>query len=463
MSSTFGGLSTALSGLYAQRRGLEVVGQNIANVNTDGYARQKLVLSSVGAPVQPAVYAIGDPAGGGVQVDAVKRMRDDFLESRAQEEHATSSYLSGMEEIYAKIEQVINEPSDTGIQSQLSAFWSSWEHLSNNPGDSAARSGLLESGTTLAESIGTSYDNISSLWESSRAEFDTFVSEINTTAQNVAELNAAIVRSKQSGVAGNELMDARDLAVLHLGELTGAVFRANENGSVDVTINGSSLVNGAYARQLVSYGARQLVDQSVNPVGVRWSDNQASMSLTSGSIGATSQTLNSVLPTMTGALDDVASMLAQTVNDQHKLGYDLTGTLGLDFFTGNTAATIAVAITTTDQVAASGVAPTPPATSSLDGSNASAIASFAISKTGTDALYQQIVVDLGIASQTVSKRSEIQTAIVEDADAGRLAQSGVSVDEEMTNMIAYQRAYEAAAKVMSTINTTFDSLIGILR
>ncbi|MBN1172009.1 MAG: flagellar hook-associated protein FlgK [Micromonosporaceae bacterium] len=454
MSSTFGGLSTALSSLYAQRRGLEVTAQNVANVNTEGYNRQRVGLASVGAPIQPALFAVGDPAAGGVRVNEVKRLRDEFLESRAQGEHATSKYLDGVEQIYSKIEQIINEPSDIGLQSQMSEFWSAWENLSNEPGDIAARAELLQRGVTLTDSLGTSYSNIASLWEASRAEFDAHVEDINTTARNIAELNEAIIRAHQSGVAGNELRDRRDLLVLHLSEVAGAISRPADYGSVDVTINGSSLVNGAHARQLVAVGATQLAEQGTDPVGIRWADNGAGMTVTTGSLAAAYTTLNSMLPTMTGQLDNVASVLATTVNAQHRLGYDLNGAAGGDFFTGTTAQTIGLTFTDTNLIAAASIAGT-----SLDGNNASAIFGISTTVTGPDATYQKLIVDLGIASQSTTQRASIQTAIVADADSARLAQSGVSLDEEMTNLMAYQRAYEAASKVISTLDSVLETLI----
>lgn len=463
MSGSFGGLSTALSSLYAQRRGLEVAGQNIANANTEGYSRQRLGLISMGAPVRPAIFAVGDPTAGGVRTAELTRMRDEFLEARARAEHSSDSFLTNKKEIFAKIEQVVGEPSDTGIQSQFSEYWAAWHSLTNRPGDASARAELLQRGTTLTDSIRSAYTSVTSLWDSTRDQIGAYVTEINTNSDTIAQLNEAIVRTKQAGMPANELADQRDLAVQRLGELTGGQAMLRVDGSVDVLVNGSSLVNGTNARHLEAYGATRLVDQAGDPVGLRWTDTGADASIPSGSLAAGLESLTTTLIGVAASLDDVAANLATSVNTQHAAGFDLLGAAGGDFFSGTTAATIEVAITDPDLVAAAGLAPTPPDLSSLDAQNADAIAALATTTTGPDARYRKFVVDLGIQAQSINRRAEIQTAITEDADSARISQSGVSLDEEMTSMITYQRAYEAAAKVMSTIDGTLDTLINSLK
>jgi flagellar hook-associated protein 1 FlgK len=468
MGSTFSGISAALSSLYAQRRGLEVTAQNIANANTDGFSRQRLGLASVGAPSRPAIFAVGEPTGNGVATTDLTRMRDEFLEDRGRAERSTGQYLNGKQEIYSKVEGAIGEPSDTGLQSQFSEFWSAWDALANRPGDAAARAELLQRGTTLADSLQGTYDSVASLWDSTREQLDAYVTEVNTVAATVGELNESVVRTKQAGLPGNELADQRDLAVLRLAELTGGQALTKYDGSVDVLVNGSSLVAGSEVRTLVVSGAGELPNQAADPVTLTWSDTGAVASIPEGSVAATLEALTTILPGVTVSLDGVADSLATTVNTQHRLGFDLNGVAGDDFFVTPatppvTATTLRVAITDPLLVAASSFAPVAPATTTLDGSNADAIARIATSVTGPDTTYRQFVVDLGIQAQSANRRAEIQNAISAAADAARTAQSGVNLDEEMTNLLTYQRAYEAASKVISVIDATLETLITGLR
>jgi flagellar hook-associated protein 1 FlgK len=169
-------------------------------------------------------------------------------------------------------------------------------------------------------------------------------------------------------------------------------------------------------------------------------------------------TLGGTVPHYAAELDAVAASLAGTVNAQHATGYDLAGNPGGTFFTGSTAATIAVAVTDPAKVAAAG---TPGG--NLDGGNADAMAALTTAAGGADLRYRQVVADLGTAAHTVNQRASIQAALTNQADAAVATYSGVSLDEEMTNMLTYQRAYQAAARVMSTVDSVLDTLINLRR
>ncbi len=459
--STFSGLNTALSALQAQRRGLDVTGQNIANANTDGYSRQRLNLQATGGSVMPAVYSVDNGSSGGVEVHDVSRVQDAFLEAQARAEHAQGAYLTDQKQTYLRLEQAFGEPSDTGIQSEFSGLWSSMHDLANNPGDIASRTQVLDRATELSSGLHTAYDSINSFWSTTRAQLDTTASDINTTADTVAQLNQAVLRSTASGQPANELADQRDNAVRKLAELAGATASVQADGSVSVYLGGSNLVNGAISRHVQSTGALLLGNVGTSPVGLQWADNSAPVTVGGGSVASALYTMNTLIPGQTGVLDGVAANLATSVNTVHQAGYDLNGNPGQPLFTGTTAATLTVAITDPRQVAASAVAPAPgpPVVGNLDGSNADALAGIATLGTGPDVAYRKMITDLGVASEAATRKSDIQTTVTSDIDSARTSQSGVSLDEEMTNMLSYQRAYEAAGRVLSTIDSTLDTLI----
>lgn len=453
--SSFSGLSIALSALYSQRRGLDVTGQNIANSNTEGYSRQRVDLQSVGGPITPAMWSTWRGGGAGVTVSDIQRLQDAFLEARGRTEHMQGAYLDDQSRVQAAIEQVFGEPSDTGLQSQLATFWASWHDVSNRPGDAAAREQLLQQGATVADTLRDTDTALRSLWTSTREQYDNLVSETNRAAASVAELNTAIVRMTQSGLPTADLADQRDLLTMRLAELTGATASPRENGAVDIFLAGSALVSGSSFRQLQTAGAGRLADQSVDPVRLQWADTGSAASAPSGQIASALYTLGTAVPDTVTRLDQVAATLASTVNTQHALGFDLTGAAGLPFYSGTTAEMISVAITDYRQIAASAVAG-----QDLNGDNADTMAGLA---SATDDLYRQLVVDVGVATQNAERRAEIQTVITRSVDDARSAESGVNLDEEMTNMLQYQRAYEAAAKVVTSIDTLFDSLLQMVR
>jgi flagellar hook-associated protein 1 FlgK len=462
VSSTFSGISTALSALYAQRRGLDVTGQNIANVNTEGYSRQRLDLNEVNNTQVPAIFSTSDGIGQGVDVGAVQRLRDSFLEARGRSEHASNSFAGAQKTSLATIEQSFNEPSDTGIQSQMSDVWNAFHDVSLRPGDQAARRALLERSSTLAAGLNDVSSALDEQWSTTREQTKVNVADINNIATEVAKYNESIVLATASGNPTNELQDKRDMAIMKLSEFTGATTRAHDNGAVDVMIGGSPLVYGNKIRPLEATGGLTLASQSSQPVEIHWADTGAKVSLQSGLLAANLETLNRTIPTYTDGIDAVANSLATAVNTQHQAGFDATGAAGGPLFVstdGTTpvkAATIAVAFTDTTKLAASGQAS---ATGNNDGSNADALAAIGKQITGPVTDYRSLVVDLGVASQSAIRRAAIQDVVTNDVDSARDSEAGVNLDEEMTNLMSYQRAYEAAAKVMATINSVLDTLI----
>ena len=467
--STFSGLNGALSALYAQRRGMDVTGQNIANANTDGYSRQRVDLQGVGGSPVPAMYATADASTGGVTVSSVTRVQDAFLEARGRYEHAQNSYLGDQNRVFTEVQQAFNEPSDKGVQSQLTDLWSSWHDLANNPGDAAVRTQVLARATTLADTLHSTHNALGSLFTTTREQLDAYATDINTTASAVARLNQAVVQATNAGLPSNDLADQRDKLVMHLSEAAGATAMAQDDGSVSVFLSGSSLVHGNTARQVGVTGVGRLEDVGTVPAGtpavsLNWTDGAGAVGMQSGQLASVLQTLNTILPHYATQLDGVAANLASAVNTQHAAGFEKYGAPGVpNFFAASgggpvTAANIIVAITDPQVIAAASTAPAVGA-GTLDGDNADAIAQIGKSTTGPDQQYRQLIADLGVAGQTADRQAGIQSALTDGVDSAREAQSGVNVDEEMTNLISYQRAYQAAARVLNTIDATLDTLI----
>jgi len=461
--STFTGLSTALSSLYAQRQGMDITGQNIANANTDGYSRQRVDLEAVGGSPVPAMYSVSTGAGQGVTIQGVERVQDSFLEARGRVEHAQNSYLADQNQMYTEVQQALNEPSDTGVQSQLSDMWSSWHDLANSPGDSAVRTQVLARATTLTDTLHSTSQSFASLFQTTREQVDSYVTDINTTATQVASLNQAVVRATNAGLPSNELADQRDKLVMHLAEAAGATALPLKDGSVSVYLGGSNLVYGANARQISASGAQRLADIGTSPVTVSWTDNGGAVSTQSGTLTSMTQTLNTVIPHYSSQLDGVAANLASAVNAAHVAGYDKAGNPGTNFFVSSdggpvTASTITVGIANPDLVAAA-TTTAGAGGGTLDGGNADAIAAISSSAGGPDHVYRQMIADLGVAGQAADRQATIQSSLTGAVDSARQAQSGVNLDEEMTNLISFQRAFEAASKVINTVDSSLDTII----
>src|SRR3954462_12476480 len=179
MASTFGGINTALTSLYAQRRGLDVTGQNIANASTEGYTRQRVQMQAQTGSLNPGVYSTTDAVGGGVTVSAVERNRNAYLDERGRTEHANSAYLSTQKSSYNAIEDVFAEPSDTALQSRLHDMWDGWNDVANNWQDPSTRSALLERSHTVAVTLNDAHTSLSNQFDALHGGMDSHVDQVN--------------------------------------------------------------------------------------------------------------------------------------------------------------------------------------------------------------------------------------------------------------------------------------------
>jgi flagellar hook-associated protein 1 FlgK len=264
--STFSGLTRATTALWAAQRGLDVTGQNVANVNTAGYSRQRVELQSVNGATVPAIHSLGDGIGSGVDSDTVIRIRDAFLEARARTESAVTARLTVEADALTGVERAFREPGDTGIQSMLADVWAGWSDVANNPQELAARSQVIERMETLAAGIRTTASTLDQQWSDTHDALSTLVTDVNSTAQSIADLNQKIKLATLSGQSSNELADKRDALVLTLSQRIGATARAGENGVVDVLVSGTTLVSGNSALQLELTGATKMGEVTSDPL-----------------------------------------------------------------------------------------------------------------------------------------------------------------------------------------------------
>ena len=455
--SGFSSLNTATTALRAQQRAVDVTGQNVANVNTDGYTRQRAELQSIGANAVPAIYAVSNSVGNGVTADQVTRIRDAFLEGRAQLEHATTARLTVESDALSQIEDAFREPSSTGIQSMMSDMWSGFDAVANAPDNLAARSQLLERASTLASGVRTTAATLNQQWNSTSESLKALVADVNAAAGSIAKLNTAIRTATQAGLPVNELSDQRDKLVLSLSDKIGATSTTGDFGTVTVVVGGTTLVSGSSVLALRVAGSTSAATATTDPPRIVTSPGNSTLRV-DGTAAGQLTALGASIPTYLGKLDDFAISLATAVNTQHVSGTDLDGATGGALFGSTdgaplTAATLGVLITDGRKVAAASTV-----TASLDNSNADALSQVGTAS-GLDASYRQVITALGVESSVSSRNVGIQAVITSQVDNDRESVSGVSLDEEMTNMLAFQHGYQAAARMVTTIDEMLDVLI----
>jgi flagellar hook-associated protein 1 FlgK len=465
--STFSGLNTASTALWAAQRGMDVTGQNIANVNTAGYTRQRVEQAAVNGNTAPAVHSVGDGIGSGVDSRTVTRIRDAFLEARGRLEASTTARLTVESQAYGQVEQALREPGPTGVQSMLSDVWTGFSAVANNPLDTAARGQVVERLQTLAAGIRTAAAGLETQWEDTRASLGTMVADANATLGSIADLNQKIRLGTLSGTPVNELSDQRDVLVSSLARQFGATATAREDGSLDVSVGGTTLVTGDSVTRLALAGSTALGGVAGDPPRLVTAPGDTTLSpggTAQGQLGV----LTRIVPEYRGGLDSLARGLATALNTAHAAGLDLDGAAGAPLL-GNgpgtgavdpatvTAANLTVRVTDPRRLAAAGPAPGGGVTA--NGNNADAMYRLSLQPAGVDATYRGLVVGLGVQSAVTSRDLEVQTVVRDQVDAARDAVSGVSLDEEMTHMISYQHAYSAAARMVTAIDEALNTLI----
>jgi flagellar hook-associated protein 1 FlgK len=440
--STFGGIEQASGALDAARYGLNVVSQNIANADTPGYTRQAAQQVSVGDMAGvPSLYSrrAGD---GGVSITGTARLNDPIVDARARAEHARGALADTTANSLAAIENVFPEPSDNGLSEQLNDFWNSWSAVANDPGSTAPRTVLLQRAATVASTLNAMSTSLGDVATSTAESLGQDVGAANSAAGQLALLNGQIAVASASGANANTLLDQRDVLLGRLSTLVGGVATINANGSADVSVAGQSLVSGSSTTGLTVTGTNQVT------VGA------TAVTLVGGSAAAEVLALTTTIPAYQAQLDAVANALASTVNGAQGAGYDLAGNPGGPLFAGSGASAVAVAITDPAALAASGMPG-----GNLDGSNALSLAGLGNVAGGPDRAYATLVGSIGSASALAEQQQITQSAVTTSVDAMRTSVSGVNYDEEVSNMLTFQHAYNASARVLTTLDGMLDTLI----
>lgn len=459
MVGSFGSISSALSALRYNQVALDVASTNIANASTDGYVRRRVVGESVGQAA-PAMWSRYEGHGDGVAVGEVRRLVDPLLDARVRREHATLSYLDTTQAVLGRVEEGIGEPGPNGVHAAMLEFANTWQDLSLNPSGDAARQQVIGRAETLAQALRVQVANVAGEESDQRVHLLNVVSEVNTAAAGVADLNHQILTTEQNGADAGTLRDRRDALALQLADLTGAVTTVRPDGQFDVAVGGQALVQGRQTGVLaVATGVTPTGDADGAPITFRIDAAGGSATVPTGAagpggeLGAITELLTTTLPGFRTGLDSVAAELAAAVNAQHALGFDRTGAAGGEFFTFDPAvgaASLRVALTHIDQVAASGVPG-----GGLDGGNADKL-----SGVGDHAdIYQRLVNGFGTQVASVQRQTANQGALAGSLDDAWEQQAGVNLDEETVNMITAQRAYEAAARMLTTLDQVLDTLI----
>src|SRR5580704_5701677 len=425
------GLQTALSGLEAAQAAIDTTGQNIANASTPGYSRQRVNLTERSQLTIPALSSYtgdGSQFGTGVDITSITRIRDTFLDSQYRAQNTTENGDSTSSTILGQVQAGLAEASSTtGLSHALDQFFTDWSTLGASPGNAGAQQAVMCDGANVADQLNTLSGQLTTLQSQVTSQYNTLTDPstgaVANDANQIAQLNGQIAQAQSAGINANALEDQRDNVIDDLSQYSNVNVTTQSNGMVNVSFG-----NAAIAAQNGTADGTPLV----NGTSVDLTDNltDSNLSGSGGTLGsllglydATTQT--GQIATYSSTLDTVANQLATTVNSAIS-GADAAGATAPPFFTGTTAATIAV------NPAVTASATSPPYTEAE--ANAVANLSGGTAQQSYNAFVTQVGSDVSSAQNAQTTSQSLLTAISNQ----RQSISGVSLDEEMTNLIQYQ-------------------------
>lgn len=452
-------LRTARDALAAQSYGLGVTGQNVANVNTEGYVRRRALLQP-----QP----LGSQDFGTVQIKGLQRLSDQYTEQRHYAALGLSSSAAESDKQLGHLEGLFELTSGTGIGNSLGQLFSSFSMLTADPSDLAVRSQILQQADHFASALNSTAAALSSFKAELPSEAKAITTEVNGLTSDLAKLNAQITSAENAGHDASDLKDERDRQILKLSTLVDVRTFTNNQGLLVIQGSGTTLVEGDIARRLdiglAPGGTLQIL--SVNSSGAT---ADVSRFLTGGRLAAIRDLHDVHTTEVMDRLDNFAFEVASEINSVHAAGYDLDGASGnflFDVSSGpsNAARTLRVDPTIQGQprmIAAAALSPATPG----DGGNALALAQlsdarFALGGTRTPSeSYGDLIADVGTRKARAAQDSLMRESMTAQVYTMRESVSGVNLDEEMISLTKFQRAFEAASRVLNTADELLERLL----
>lgn len=543
MSGLFGTLNIGKSGLFASQKAVNVTSHNISNANTEGYSRQRVNLVTT----RPETTSASDAGqiGTGVKVDTVTRVRDNFLDYQVRVELATKGQYDIQDEYLTQVENVMNEPSDTGVSTLLGKFYSSWQSLSKQADTTSAKTLVAQQSKALTDELNHTYTEFQSLKANAQSNIKDSVSEINNILNQVSSLNQEIMQVKIAGQEPNDLMDSRDKLLDELSSNFGISIDKKNFDAVDVSADGGTdnfiQTLNPDSEYRLSY-VTNIVDNTDGTYDVTYYKNGDPNASTTETLTMSATEYNSlnkgrVLLTsednsgpskvfspssgelcgyaqvqtyIDGYVDELnkfSKALAFSVNEL----FTNNNTGSIDFFVNSSGGTetdinagnitVNQSIMSDSSLITAGISST---SGTGDGNRALAIADLKdvnlmvqnITDTTTraqfisdcggmvqdttnfgglyvlksttggiclDDYFNNTIDKVGVQAQQASRMVTNQETLLTGFKESRNSVSGVSLDEETVNLITYQRAYQANAKIISTVDELLDVVINGLK
>lgn len=474
MAKIIGMMDIGKRSMMNSKAALHTVGHNIANKETEGFTRQRVELQT-NTPHGTGKLRMGT----GAKPVNVTRVNNPHLERQIAQEKSQLGFLDGQADAMIRVEQVYNEQLVEGLNSSISKFFNAARELTANPENMAVRTHMAESASFMAKDFRRVNQSLQDIRRDLDERAKVEVYEINEITREVASLNEKIQAVELSGANANDERDRRDLLIKKLGEKINIRWAEGKGGQVTITAgNTAVLVSGYESKELSVAATPARGSKSEGGVDIFYKPSDKAQpiaitgQITKGSLGGALSIRDDFINELLTGLDDMAYTLSQNVNDLHRMGYNAYSHTGLNFFKPpvlpeGAASRMEVNRDILDDVARIAVAGQPGAPG--DNRIANAISDLQAKKimgggaAGIDEFYHSLVGRVGVVTERIENEHETQSNMLKQLSNIRESISGVSLDEETTKMIEYQKSFDASAQLIRAADEMLDTILSLKR
>ncbi|MDP4172807.1 MAG: flagellar hook-associated protein FlgK [Bacteroidota bacterium] len=450
-------------GVY--QRALDATSHNVANASNPDYTRSKVILAT-----ERAEPIAGGEWGSGVKVQDIQRIRMSLLDSQTRLYNSKHSDASKRSDVLSQVETFLSEPSDQGISKLTNAFFSSWDKLSSTPSSIPLRNDVIQAAQNLTTKIQNVYEGLTQTKMDLRTDLNDNLTELNNGLKNIQSLNRQIFEARSADQSVNDLLDSRDKAIDDLSKLANLSIGFDDKGNANISIGGAFAVDGSNYSEFKS-------DVQNGQLQITTSDGSAKVTLNSGELYAITDLYTNTISGYQNKIDTFAQQIMTSVNQIHKQGYDLNATSattspnGEDFFSSYGSGILKINPNIAGDPSV-GIASDPRkiavSSNNQNGNGdiavklAQAASSKAINGQTISEYYSSLVSSIGGDKQLSDQNADSNQLVLDQLGVQKSSVSGVSVDEEMTNVIKFQRSYDASAKLIKVADEMLQTLINMV-
>jgi|WetSurMetagenome_2_1015567.scaffolds.fasta_scaffold06226_9 flagellar hook-associated protein 1 len=439
--------------LAVYRRALEVTSHNIVNSANPNYSRQRIMFET-----ETSNLTAGIVWGNGVRIADVQRLRDKLVDSHIISTNQKYYDSNRQSELIGQIEDIYSEPSDLGISNLMTTFFNSFNELAVTPNSSPLRTNVMNAASNLSAKVTSINESITSLKGDIRQEFLQKVNSVNSILKQIHQINYEQFSNAYNGVPVNDLLDQRDALVDELSTLVNINVVYDNTNSAVISIGGALAVDRMHSSEFVA--------EEVNgKLNLKVKDGTYPIVLTGGELSALSQVYSKKIPAYQEKLDAIINKLVEAVNSEHVNGFTISDPqeTGLNFFEGYVNGELIINSEIVDDPNKIAI--------SLDGTEGNGEIALRIAQLTDSKLlngntlqesYSSLINGLGNDGMLQSNSTQANQIVLDELDQLKASQSGVSVDEEMTNVLKFQRTYEASAKLITIADEMLQTILSMV-